>query len=146
MELTWGDTTSPERNRMLAEWAGAMLGYSLSKPYSTLGVVDDGDLIAVVVFHNLSKRHGIIELSAASTSPRWLTRPVLKAMFGYPFDQLGVQLVVLRVSERNERMIDIALRFGFADYRIPRLRGRDEAEIILTLAAESWQANRIHGR
>lgn len=146
MEIVWGDGNGPERNRMLAEWAGAILGHPVSGPCTTMGVLDGADLIAVVVFHNWSRRAGIIELSAASTTPRWLTRPVLRAMFGYPFLQLQAQLVALRVSERNERMIGIALRFGFTGYRIPRLRGPDEAEIILTLTVEDWRANGFHGR
>lgn len=146
MEIAWGDASCPDRNRAMLEWAGAMLGHPLAEPCTTMGVIDGDGLVAVVVFHNFSRRAGIIELSAASTTPRWLTRPVLRAMFGYPFRQIGTQLVVLRVSERNERMIGIALRFGFTGHRIPRLRGPDEAEIILTLTVEDWQANGFFGR
>ncbi len=126
---------------MLGEWLEARLGYPLSGPYSSMGVVDGNDLIAAVVYHNFSRHRGIIELSAAATSPRWLSRRVLEAMFGYPFRQLGCQLAVLRVSERNERMLRIALRFGFKGYLVPRLRGRDEGEVVLTLSDDDWQTN-----
>lgn len=141
MEIVWGADDTPERNRMLGEWCAAQLGHPLSGPYATMGVVDGDSLIAVVVYHNWSRKRGVIELSAASTSPRWLARPVLFQMFAYPFQHLGCQTVVLRVSERNPRMLGIALRFGFEAHRIPRLRGRDEAEIILTLTDDDWLGN-----
>ncbi|MEQ9634601.1 MAG: GNAT family protein [Devosia marina] len=104
-----------------------------------IGVVEDGRLIGGTVFHNWSPESGVVEMSSAATSPRWLSRPMLKAIFGYVFDQLGCQLVVMRVSERNTRMIRIAEKFGFTGYLIPRLRGRDEAEWVFTLTEEKWR-------
>lgn len=62
-------------------------------------------------------------------------------MFGYPFDEIGCQMVVIRVSERNAVMIAIAERFGFSPHRIPHLRGRGEAEIIFTLTDNDWRAH-----
>lgn len=141
MEIAWGDTMSPDRNRMLGEWCAAKLGHPVSGPFATMGVIDGDDLIAVVVYHDWHPDEGVLQMSAAATSARWLSRPVLRAMFGYPFLQLGAQMVVLRVSERNERMARIASRFGFTGYLIPRLRGRDEAEIIFTLTDDAWRSN-----
>lgn len=146
IELAWGGADAPETNRMLGEWAGAILGHRVAEPYTTLGVIDGDDLIAVVVFHNFSRRFGRIELTTASTTPRWLARRVLREMFAYPFDQLGCQVVALRVSERNTNMLRIAGRFGFKGYLIPRLRGRDEGEVVLTLTDDDWRTNGYHGR
>lgn len=108
-----------------------------------MGLVDGETVVAGVVYHNYYPEGGVIELSSASDDKRWLARPVVKAMFGYPFDQLGCQMVILRVSERNTGMVRIAERFGFTAYRIPRLRGRDEAEIIFTLTEETWRTHRV---
>lgn len=141
IRVIWGGHDDPERNRMLAEWCAARLGHALSGPYATMAVIDGDEIIAVVVYHDWSKAHGTMQMSAAATTARWLTRPVLREMFDYPFRQLGNQLVALRVSDRNERMKRIALRFGFKGYPIPRLRGRDEGEIIFTLTDDDWLAN-----
>lgn len=43
-------------------------------------------------------------------------------------------------------MLRIGLAYGYTAHRIPRLRGRDEAEIILTLPEETWRASRFHKR
>lgn len=110
-------------------------------PCTALGWAENGVLIGGTVFHNYDERAQVIELTTASVSPRWLTRKSLQVMFGYPFNQLHCQMVVLRVSERNTRMRAIARRYGFDEYRIPRLRGRDEAECIYTLTDDAWRAH-----
>lgn len=112
--------------------------------YCTLAVHDNGRLIAGVLYHHFHPGAGVIEMSAGSIDKRWLTRPVLKAMFAVPFDVLGCQLAVLRVSECNAVMLRIAKAYGFKEFIVPRLRGRDEAEHILTLADDAWRANRFN--
>ncbi|HEV7306421.1 GNAT family protein [Ensifer sp.] len=149
MRLLWGGDGDPVTNRVIADFVAAHItgcarGFTA---FTTMGIVgDDGRLVAGVVYHNYAPEAGVIELSAASTSKRWLTRQVLKGMFGYPFGEIGCQLIVLRVSERNAGMIAIAERFGFASHRIPRLRGRDEAEIIFTLSDSDWRAHPVNQR
>lgn len=110
-------------------------------PCTAIGWAEDGVLIGGTVFHNYEPRTGVIELSTGAKSARWLTRKSLQLMFGYPFIQLGCQMVVLRVSERNTRMRGIARRYGFDEYVIPRLCGRDEAGCIYTLTDDQWRAH-----
>lgn len=146
MNLIWGGERDPATNQAIADFVashidGCERGFAR---FTTLGVMVQGQFIAGVVYHNYSPEAGVIELSAASTSKRWLTRPVLKAMFSYPFDEIGCQLAVLRVSEENRGMVGIARRFGFTSYRIPRLRGRGEAEIIFTLTDDDWRAHPVN--
>ncbi|MBP2237130.1 RimJ/RimL family protein N-acetyltransferase [Sinorhizobium kostiense] len=146
MKLLWGGERDPATNRAIADFVvnhieGCERGFA---QFTTLGVMVEGQIIAGVVYHNYAPEAGVIELSAASTSKRWLTRPVLKAMFGYPFDEIGCQMTVLRVSEENRGMADIARRFGFTSHRIPRLRGRGEAEIIFTLTDDDWRAHPVN--
>ncbi|MEP7452822.1 GNAT family protein [Phyllobacterium sp. SB3] len=146
LKIAFGSLDCPEINQGIAYFVashipGCTRGF---ESYTTMGVIKDDQLIAGVVYSNFFPETGVIELSAASTSRLWLTRPVLNAMFGYPFDQLGCQICVLRVSERNERMIRILHRFGFGSVRIPRLRGSDEAEIIFTLTDDAWRSSRFN--
>nr|WP_244498449.1 GNAT family protein [Aureimonas ureilytica] len=109
-----------------------------------IGVLDDdGRLVAGVLYHGWEPEAGVIEMSSASLSRRWLTRPVLDAIFRYPFEGIGCQLVALRVSERNTHLHRILRAFGFAEFFIPRLRGRDEGEIIFTLTDDAWRSGRF---
>ena len=108
---------------------------------TAIGVANDKELIAGVVYHNWSPEAQVIEMSCAASSPRWLTKIVLKTIFAYPFEELGCQMVVMRVSANNERMKRIFRALDFEEYLIPRLRGRNEDEIIFTLPQETWLSN-----
>jgi hypothetical protein len=76
--------------------------------------------------------------SGASVNRRWLTRDRLRAIFGYPFDDLGCQMVFARHAENGPRRLWRHL--GASEHIIPRLRGRGAAEVIATLTEEAWRA------
>lgn len=146
--IVMGTSKCPEINEGIAAFVAANIpgcerGF---EGYVTLGVVEGDRLVAGVVYHNWNPESAVIELSAASVSKRWLSRPVLEAMFKYPFEDIACQMVVLRVSENNRSMYRIATAYGFTPYPIPRLRGRDEAEIIFTLTDDAWRNSRFHKR
>ena len=126
----------PEVTRFVAEAAGLPRGFG---DCTAVAWMDGDELVAGTVYHNWYPEHGTIELSTAAMHPRWLTRKSLRQMFDYPFNQLGCQMVVLRVGELNSRMRGIARRYGFAEVVIPRLRGRDEADCVFTLTVEQWR-------
>jgi RimJ/RimL family protein N-acetyltransferase len=119
----------------VAEQLGFARGFD---EYAALGFGDP--LVAGFVFHNWNPEAGVIELSAASTSRRWLTRDRLRAVFGYPFDQLGCQLCIARISADNATARRIWKSLGADEFVIPRLRGRNEDEAIATLTVEAWRA------
>ena len=110
-----------------------------------LRVHRDGVTIGGVIYHDWNPEAGTMCMSAAGEGG-WLTRPVLHAMHAYVFDAAGCQLAVLQVSENNARMRRIGLAYGYTETRVPRLRGRDEAEMIMTLTDEDWRASRFHRR
>ena len=147
MILVWGGPRAPEINEGLARFVADRIGVSRGfGPCATLGQIVGDVVVAAVVFHNWHPEEGVIEMSSASDTKRWLSRPMLNAMFNFCFEESGCQLVVLRVSERNVGMIDIARRFGFSETRIERLRGRGEAEIVFTFTDDAWHVHRANER
>ena len=133
-------------DKMVADWVALQppfdpdLGWG---NYKAIGWVEDGTLIAGTVFQNWNPKAGVIEMSTAAQSPRWMTKPMLNVMFNYVFETCGCQIVVMRVSEKNERMCSIARRFGFAGVLIRRIRGLDENEMVFTLTKEEWESHRM---
>jgi RimJ/RimL family protein N-acetyltransferase len=113
------------------------------RDYCSMAVTDDGKLIAGTLFHNFFPENGVVELTSASLSKRWLTRPVINAMFDLPFGRLGCQLCVLRVAEHRKNMVHIARSFGFSEQFIPRLAGRNEGEHIFTLTDDAWSSSKF---
>jgi RimJ/RimL family protein N-acetyltransferase len=108
-----------------------------------VGFVDGDKLVAGVVFHNYEPWSGVIELSAYSTKRKWLTKERLKAIFGYPFDQLNLRACVARISENNTRTLRIWRAFGAVLTPIPDLRANGEAEVVALLKRDTWQNSKF---
>lgn len=113
---------------------------------TSMGVANGESIVAAVIFTNYDTSAGVVEMNAAADSARWLTRPVLAEMFGYAFDQLGCQAVVLRVHPGNTRLHRILPAYGFERHDVPRLRGRDTPEAFYILGDDVWRANGFHRR
>lgn len=145
MDIVWGGQENPQERDGMAIWCERRVWPDGSGRFgncTTMGVIRDSELIAVMVYHNWQRENGVIEFSGASTSKRWMSREVLHQMFAYPFGIEGIQMLVTRNSPTNKGLQRMLKSYGFTAYRIPRLRGRDEDEVIHTLTIEDWRANR----
>jgi RimJ/RimL family protein N-acetyltransferase len=141
MQIIWGGASAPDVNAGIAEFValsvpGCERGFG---PCATMGVVRGGVLIAGIVYHNWSPETGVIEISGAATDSRWMTRQTLRAMFSYPFDEIGCQMVVARHSEHNARLRRMWRAVGSSEFVIPRLMGRNEAMVVTTLTDDAWR-------
>lgn len=137
IEIVYGE------NALVSRWvAQAMKDQSFDRGFgdcTAIGVALDGDLIGGTVFHDYSPEAQVIEMSSAAVSPRWLGPQMIRAIFGYVFDQIGCQAVVMRVREGNDRMVRIAKRFGFVGVFLPRLSGRNQGLWVFTFTEEQWR-------
>lgn len=142
----FGPRSFPQENEVVGDFVSSLIWGEPGRveKFCSMGVFDGPDLVAGTLYHNWQPSEGVIELTSASTTPRWLQRPIIKAMFSLPFDRLDVRLTVLRVSEKNRVMRSIARRFGFSETIIPRLRGPDEAECVYTLSAQEWADHKMN--
>ena len=142
----YGPQTLPEKNKAVGDFVSRVIWGQPERVenYCTMGVFRHDELIAGTLYHNWHPEEGVIELTSGATTPRWLTKPVIMAMFHLPFDMLGARLAVLRVSEHNTQMRGIAQRFGFSETIIPKLRGDNEAECVYTLSATDWANHRMN--
>lgn len=137
MIAVWGATPAVERFVSLGLW-GDDQGVG---PCQGVGFADpDGNMVAGVLLHNYQPDAGVIEVTAYSVTRRWLTRGALAEVFGYVFDQLACQMAVARIAEDNSTARRFWTALGAQEYIIPRLRGRDAAEVLSTLTEEQWRA------
>lgn len=147
MEITWFHCErEPEGYAAVEKWISTRI---FGKPAkfglgNAMAVTKDGSPIAGVVFYDHDKDAGVIQFSAASDSKRWLTKPVLWAMFSYAFDQLGCQAIIGRNDPDNEALLRQQRAYGFKEYFIPRLRGRDKGEVLVVLHDDAWRKNGFH--
>lgn len=139
-ELLYGDPR-------IDKWVSSNLDIEAFGPSFSIANVDsDKGLLGATVMHGYYPKSGIIEMSAYSQHPSWMSRKMINACFSYAFDTLGCQMVIWRVSENNHAMANIAFRLGFVGYTIPRLRGRNEADTVFTLTDDAWKQNKFRSR
>ncbi len=136
---------NPEFNQAMKQWIEARIwdDGSTLPPSIMMGVCDNGKIVAAVAYHDYHEKEGVIEISAASESKRWLTRNVLHAIFSHVFVTAKCQLCVARIDPENTSLLRIFKAYGFNDIRIPRLLGREKDQIVLTLTDDDWLANKF---
>lgn len=145
MTFEWAYTKGPDTQalaRLVADriWPGAGRDFGECQ---CIAVMFGDELAAGLVYHNYDPDADIIEISGASWKKGWLTRNVLKAMYGFPFIDCGCQAVVQRVPDEDTAQHRMLAAFGAERYRVPRLRGRDKAENIFVTTRETWETNRF---
>jgi len=90
--------------------------YFCENPYS-IGLVKDGILICGVVYNNYRETPDnkpiSIEMSIFSIDKSWANRQYLRAIFAYPFIQLGLERVQITTSVVNEGINSVVPRIGF---------------------------------
>ena len=114
-------------------------------PCIGMGVLSkDKKLAGGLVFHNWMPETGVIEMSAASVDPRAWTRTVMREAFRYAFEFAKCQMVVIRCDPENKRVLRFWSALGADKHVIPRLRGRDKSEVIMTLTDDAWKASKFN--
>lgn len=143
----YGPNSYPVENEKVGNFVSELIWGKpgLFEKFCTMGVYRDGELVAGVVYHNWQDSEGVVEISSASKTPRWATRPVLRAMFRLAFDVLRVRVLVMRISEHDKRMRSISKRLGFSETVIPLIRGDNEAECVQVMHVRDWRNNRLNG-
>lgn len=95
----------------LAEWLGWRLGIKFAQPYICIGVVRGETLVAACLYNNYQPPN--IEITFATTTPRWASREVIRQILGYPFCQLGCLRISALVHAGNEPTRSFLCRLGF---------------------------------
>lgn len=131
---------NPGANDAVAEFVSRVIwgdnrGFA---PWCSMAVLDGPDLIAGVIYHSVNEDTGVIELSGGAVSPRWAKPHVLRMMFDIPFDLLGVQMCLHRVSADNPGVVSQMRRLGHREYLIPRMAGRNTDGHVFTLTDTDW--------
>jgi RimJ/RimL family protein N-acetyltransferase len=113
-------------NRFVSGWVGRKVGIDDFGPCVALGVERDQELVAGIVYNNL--REANIEATIASSTPKWCTRSVLRAIFWYPFEQLGVGRLTAITELENDHVRTFLSRLGFQQEGIMRRGFRTGAD------------------
>ncbi len=103
---------SPREKIMMLAWLTEQLNIPFEADYAyPIGFAKGDELIAVVAFHDY--RPPDIHLSVAATTPRWMTRANLDALWRYCFDFLKCTRVTATPDKSNKHARSILTRLGF---------------------------------
>jgi RimJ/RimL family protein N-acetyltransferase len=101
-----------------------------------------GEMMGGVVFHNFDPHVRSIEVSGASVSPRWLTRPLISLILSYPFEQLKCRRITTITPRRNEAARRFNRKLGYKQEGLVRRGFGNDDAIIYGMLAGEWRRGR----
>lgn len=108
-------TLNQEKQRA---WAEKLLNIKLSADAVCLGQVINGELRAVAVFCEFQGNMCTFHL--CGTGSHWMSKEFLWAMFDYPFEKLGLKVILAIIAGSNEKSLRLGRKLGFKELgRIP---------------------------
>ncbi len=143
MRLYVGD----EANIKVAKWVAKRIpgvgDYGFGNCVA-IGVMDkDGNAMCGVVFHTWQPPFKTISFSIAAASPRWAHRSIIKQLFSYPFDQLGVEKVWTATPSKNTAALRLCKGVGMTQEATLYKHFGDDNAIINRLMRKDFM--RIYG-
>lgn len=97
--------------------------------FRTIAAIEDDCVLGAVVYDGFTPFD--CNMHIAIDDRRCVTRAVLRSVFGYPFEQLGLARVTGLVPASNQAALDFDLRLGFRHEGCKVKGCGDEDEIIL---------------
>ncbi len=130
-----------------AAWVASRIAHVANadelRPYVAVGMAnDDGQPVGGIVWHGWRPGYRGIELTAAATDPRWLTRSIVREVFAYPFLTLDCVRVTTFTPASNRRALKLNAKLGFQHEGVVRLGYGDEDAVIMGLLCEEWLVGR----
>ena len=118
----------------LRAWITGVLGMQFS-PYATfIGQEIDGEVKAVVAYDNVLEKSCLMH--TAAIVPNWISKDLLWACFDYPFNKLGLSVILASVASTNEEALKLDRHLGFKDKAYIEDAHIDEDLVILAMRRE----------
>ena len=119
----------------LRGWITGVLGMQFS-PYATfIGQEIDGEVKAVVAYDNIMDKSCLMH--TASIVPNWISRDLLWACFDYPFNKLGLRVILASVASTNKEALKLDRHLGFVDKAYIEDAHADGDLVILAMRREN---------
>jgi L-amino acid N-acyltransferase YncA len=110
------------------EWASNLLNLPLPNDAICLGQVINGKLRACVVYCNFQGKS--CQTHICSTGKHWMSKEYLWAMFDYPFEKLGLKVILAVIAGSNEKSLKLSRKLGFKDVaKIPD--AHDDGDLVI---------------
>lgn len=105
-------TITTENQYDLGMWLVRGLNASLPENTRCIGQLKDGELVAVAGYCNFLPRSCEMHIAAVEGG-HWANKDFLWAAFDYPFNKLGVSVIIASVEKSNEDALRLNRHLGF---------------------------------
>jgi RimJ/RimL family protein N-acetyltransferase len=102
-----------ENQDYLRAWISGVTGTRFDPTTMCIGQEIDGEIGAVVAYSNVHEKSCCMHV--ASIAPNWSNKNILWAAFDYPFNKLGVKVILATVASTNEEALKLNRHLGFLD-------------------------------
>ena len=119
----------------MGDWLVRMMNHPMSKDTVSIGQEIDGNLVAVVGYCGFMAKSCVIHVAAIDDS--WISKDLLWASFDYPFNKLGVSVILATVSSNNEDSLKLSRHLGFVDKAYIEDAHEDGDLVILAMRREN---------
>ena len=96
------------------------------KPFVCLGIEHKGELIGGIIYNNYRKND--IQLTMATTTPKWATKKNIREILAYPFVQLKCNRVTAAIAKPNKKARKLVEGVGFKLEGVIRMGMSDEKD------------------
>ena len=105
-------TVTTENQRYMGDWLVRMMNHPLPEETVCIGQEIDGNLVAVVGYCSFMPNACQMHIAAVS-EVNWMSRDLLWAAFDYPFNKLGVKVILGQICGSNEDALRLNRHLGF---------------------------------
>ena len=105
-------TVTTENQKYMGDWLVRMMNHPLPEETVCIGQEIDGNLVAVVGYCSFMPNACQMHIAAVD-EVNWMSRDLLWAAFDYPFNKLGVKVILGQICSNNEDAIRLNRHLGF---------------------------------
>jgi RimJ/RimL family protein N-acetyltransferase len=104
-------TVTTENQRYLGEWLVRILNFPLPQTTQCIGQLKDGNLVAVAGYTNFMPK--ACEIHIGSVGEHWASKDFIWAVFDYPFNKLGLSVILGQICADNIDALKLNRHLGF---------------------------------
>jgi len=101
-----------ENQRYMGDWLVRLMNYPLPEETVCIGQEIDGQLAAVIGYAGFMPNACQMHIAAVD-EVNWMSRDLLWAAFDYPFNVLGVKVILGQINADNESALKLNRHLGF---------------------------------
>ena len=105
-------SVTTENQKYMGDWLVRMMNHPLPEETVCIGQEIDGNLVAVVGYCSFMPNACQMHIAAVD-EVNWMSRDLLWAAFDYPFNVLGVKVILGQICGSNEDALKLNRHLGF---------------------------------